>query len=516
MTQIDRNKVFPNLPGWEISKQNIQIQTYGRRFYKDQTYYEYLIEFLLVFVSPKGRRESILTEEMKERAFTLSVPENAEIYYYPSPRVALKRYIFFNRSEQDKRFPIDKKAWESHRELLEDKIDVQHSYIKNKDFILDSLQDLLYGFNAVIGKRSWFAQSLLPIAPNLIFCESMGNKNKRLDLFEDIENPKCDSEFGFTQHMFMARGGELYFLHLAQALQEDEKLKSEIEQLLKELVCSVPQIESIAQFLQSSWEEESSYFSDEDNNQVNGLNHVALSVKWIPATFIERGKKSAIELKNLLQAEIEPVEKINLLSTMIVVQVLQLFCLQSQRFQNKETNLEWLVDLTGDSTSLVRKMAVQSYSKIEEEIFTAVHFADSESYEGKLKKDGDISKLLEDASDNSTLLIRKLGKDIGLIIPPTGSHMRLAFNEELIKTFVLSIVPAGERMLLSTFLEKLYGHFNIIVGPSEAKKHFESQVDIDYSSFDINQQIFQNSLKSCGFLRDLSDATSIVENPFKE
>ena len=38
----------------------------------------------------------------------------------------------------------------------------------------------------------------------------------------------------------------------------------------------------------------------------------------------------------------------------------------------------------------------------------------------------------------------------------------------------------------------------------------------DFSFLEANVDAFAQKLKDCGFLRDLSDATSIVENPYEE
>jgi hypothetical protein len=37
----------------------------------------------------------------------------------------------------------------------------------------------------------------------------------------------------------------------------------------------------------------------------------------------------------------------------------------------------------------------------------------------------------------------------------------------------------------------------------------------DFSFLESNLEAFAQKLKDCGFLRDLSDATSIVENPYE-
>lgn len=36
----------------------------------------------------------------------------------------------------------------------------------------------------------------------------------------------------------------------------------------------------------------------------------------------------------------------------------------------------------------------------------------------------------------------------------------------------------------------------------------------DLSFLEVNEKEFSEMLKKCGFLRDLSDATAIVENPY--
>ena len=139
-------------------------------------------------------------------------------------------------------------------------------------------------------------------------------------------------------------------------------------------------------------------------------------------------------------------------------------------------------------------------------IFRAIyHVYDEEKDEKK--------NTITDAAKDTSLLVRKLGKDIGLVIPPTGPSMRMTLNESLVKILVLTLIKPGERLLFTTFLQKSYEHFNIIIGPKEAQLHFE---DISYlNDFSENERAFLELLRTCGFLRNLSDATSIVENPFK-
>lgn len=498
--------VFPN-ENFNVKKQNIQIQTYGQRIYKDQTFYEYLLEFLLVFISKKGNKGEIVEEGS---SFPTHLA-NEQITYSFLPKMGLKRFVFLTRSEPDKRFKVDTQALEDLRAHLKKRITITDNSI-DEELTIDVLQDLLYGFNAVIGKRSWFAQSLLPIAPELIFCEAMGNKKKREGISYQPESREVDYGFEFNGRYFMARGGEVYYLHVLQGLLGQEELKNELEDLLKNLIGDVPQLSVISNFVQEAWEDY--HYSGEKQVEIQK------NMEWIPSNYKERAKYTVIELQNLLGSLINPLEKIDLLGILMVLQIMRMMSLQASKKLENDDNLAWVVDLTTDSTGQIRKVAASSYSKVEEDIFRAVHTADLDSYitASKYKdqmNDASETKIFEEASKDTNRLFRKLGKDIGFVVPPKGANMRFSLNEELVKLLVVSLIKPGERMLLNTFLEKSYNHFKLVIGPKEAKLHWEGSNNLDMSLFNDNLDKFQEMLKDSGFLRDLSDATSIIENPFK-
>ena len=71
-------------------------------------------------------------------------------------------------------------------------------------------------------------------------------------------------------------------------------------------------------------------------------------------------------------------------------------------------------------------------------------------------------------------------------------------------------------MTLDMFLAKLYEKYRIIIGPTEYRR-IENRGNVMLAnSFQKNLDSFQDFLKATGFLRELSDATSIVENPYDE
>ena len=71
---------------------------------------------------------------------------------------------------------------------------------------------------------------------------------------------------------------------------------------------------------------------------------------------------------------------------------------------------------------------------------------------------------------------------------------------------------------MDEFIELLYTHFGMVIGPKQYKaemvKECVAQIG-DFSSLEENKKAFAQKLKDCGFLRDLSDATAIVENPYE-
>ncbi len=98
-----------------------------------------------------------------------------------------------------------------------------------------------------------------------------------------------------------------------------------------------------------------------------------------------------------------------------------------------------------------------------------------------------------------------------------GPFERFSLSEDVIRFLVLALIAPQEKMTLSMFLEKLYEHYNIVIGPAEYKKMVGESIEINESlanSFAENVIAFQAFLKATGFLRELSDATSIVVNPY--
>ena len=486
----------------------LQSVVFGHRLRPDQTVYEYIIEFLQVMISKK----SISSTDYEEYFPIDKNVYSKKIEFYPISRIGLKRFIFFKKSKQDGKFPIDIGAYERCREILEDedKLDVssKHDFI-DEEYTINMLENLLYGFRAVVKNRSWFAQSTLPVCEELILPETMGDKKSRIGLgkFDDcLElNPEyVDGLFQTNRYNFMSRGGEVYYLHLLRALNNNDEYKDDIEDGFRKLINKFPKLSLISNFITESWESESGCSSTDKK--------IKKTLGTIPNGFERREKYTLIELKNFLSTNIHPFEKIDILSYGILLQMLRMLHEQACATCGKSVPF-WVIDVRegNKSDSEVKKLAIKSYTQFEQDILEALYKHLNEYIKG------DEAKTMSSAIKDTYKLYRKLGKEIGVVIPPTGPGMRFSLSENMVKFLVLSIVKPNGKLTLDTFLDKLYEHYGIVID----SKHYEIEMDKsqkfyleDLSMLYKNKIAFQQMLKDCGFLRDLSDSTSIVENPY--
>lgn len=326
------------------SRATLATYIYGNRFHADQTLAEYLIEFLLVFCAEKG--------EQNQGKLCFHDPDSKDVLYYTvEPRMGLKRFIFFDKSKKNDAAEIDKLAYQELISELEKRIEDSDAEEK-RDFI-ESLQDLLHGYAVVLRKRTWCAQAMLPICPELIFCEAMPKKKARSALkWDEIRNDpekknKIDGLFDFDKRNFLARGGELYYLHILQGLQNNKDKQEKLEYLLRELLLvQGKKMSEIASFIQKTWEDSMGY--DESPKQ-------KLRLAYIP----ERAYKnvaghSVDELINYLSCSMHPVKKMELLSKGVMLQVMRMLSVATTNYLGTEREC-WIIDMKGMTVDIVKK-----------------------------------------------------------------------------------------------------------------------------------------------------------------
>ena len=247
------NEIFPNIElNNNIKQENLQIQLYGKRIRTDQTVPEYLLEFLLTFIGEYRCEDGKISTGFDK--FRI----DAQTKYTVNPNIAFKRFVFFENSKLENRYDVDRDAYEELKDLL--KVRIKSSTHSEND-ILDIVQELFYGFSAVTKNRGWFAQSLMPICREVMFPEAMGKSTTRkgMNYTDSVkmnnQNKKIlvDSNFEFKEYNFMARGGEVYYLHLMQYLVNDCEMKYRLQKKLFELIDSYPEIRILSEWINNTW-----------------------------------------------------------------------------------------------------------------------------------------------------------------------------------------------------------------------------------------------------------------------
>lgn len=497
-------------PDVTVKKRDYPLQSllFGHRIQPSQTKYEYLIEFLQVAISKKlgvDHSEDVPRFETDEM-FPIHQAADARFMYVPRQRIALKRFIFFPRSKLEGKANVDKDAYNECVRLLERQMD-GGSAIQKKNSI-SVIQSLLTGFSAVNQNRSWFDQNVLPVCPEVILPEGMGLKSKRQGLVFSVDDPNVDGEFAYDRYTYMCRGGEIYYLHLLNAISEYPAYQAVITEQLQRIITSFPQLSCLCNFVQNNWED---YYTASGlvRQKFKGLGN-------IPLSFSQRNYQTLMELENFLCSKSHPFEKMETLANGMILQIMRMMYLAAGT--EKESNC-WVIDVNcaGYENTEAKKRAISAF-RHNEEIISTYLYQGLEKYRDLLNDKKDDQALIKDAANDSYRLFRKMGKMIGIIIPNTGKGMRFSLSEDIIKFLVLSLIPPKQMVTLDAFAELLYEHFGMVIGPEQYDLEMRrgSVAEIGDTSFmTLNLQALAQKLKECGFLRDLSDATSIVENPYE-
>lgn len=482
--------------------ESLQSRLFGHRLKPNQTLYEYLIEFLQVMLSKKEIDASLAKVDDFFPVMP-AVAENGIASFTVQTGMAFKRFVFFSNGKIDTKAPVDQNAYDEYVKVLKKSmVDIPSEAERDKCIAI--LQNLLYGFSAVNQNRAWFFQNMLPICPEVVLPEGAGEKKLR-DIDFSITNDEVDNGFEFGKYTYMCRGGEVYYLHLLHAFNADttqagQDRRTSIERNLLAMLQAYPQFSDLYKAFDQLWN--------------MPAKRIEKKLGTIPVCYSDCDFNTVSELATFLGCKIYPFDKMDTFAVGIVLQILRLLYHASCQ-KNKGA---WVLDLCEKSTDNkeMYKLATSQYEFCEDQM-------ESYIYQGYafFKNDFDSStkrKDIKSAEDDSRSLFRKLGKTIGLVVPfGKGSGTRFTLSEEVIKFLVLAIVNPQGKITLNTFASLLYDHYGMIIGPAEyeiaAAERIVPQIS-DTSFLQNNLEAFSQKLKDCGFLRDLSDATSIVENPY--
>ncbi len=516
---------------------NPAIKLFGRRFEKEQTAIEYLAEFLLVFSNPKVIVDTE-SKPVSEMTWEFGFPdndtlkrlasENLKLRYAAPARLVLKLFAFLGSSKLETRHLCHQKHFQAILGELKSQINTSGNILK--DDILGLIEQVLLGFIGIAQNRTWCTHLFLPVSKALIAGESIwrrkeAQKNPDLTWHASIE--KFHNYYDFSKHRFMARGGEVLYLQLCNLFSREntlefanflkkmgytktpEDLKAGVEEGLKALLASVSSLEKLVQWIEEA---------DPDTTDKTNKNMVTCA--WCPDETWPEAYLFAYELVNICEALIDPLEKLEMLKCCCVFQVFRTMCAQSVRYggaapANKTVhgntfNFAWIVTDRNTRNKPMKDASKANLVKIQKLIHGALRTREPSPREIDNKLSG-----YKEADDQVQGIFLKLGKKIGFVAPSTGPGARFVVTEDILRFLVLALVPPGKRMTLDSFRETLYKHYSIGITGWE----LDRAVHWTYpgQSFVIRNKDdnwLEEKLRATGFLLPLSDAVSLVRNPF--
>jgi hypothetical protein len=241
---------------------------------------------------------------------------------------------------------------------------------------------------------------------------------------------------------------------------------------------------------------------------------VASNLGWVPIDTATEAYLLASEILNIVSSSHGSLQKVEFLQNLCCMHVLRTLCCRARRL-GADTgvtdgfvgNYAWVVCARSSETAGEgKKLAIEGYQNIEQMLFRVLRLPHLKHAKTEPAK-GD---------DHVYKLFRKLGKEIGLLIPKTGANIRFVLPNSIIRLLVASLIKPGERIRLTEFYRRIFAHFGIAIRSNELAVAL-NWLGNPNSVVSVAQDTtwFEDELQRGGFLIALSDAVSIVQNPYK-
>lgn len=518
-------------------RSNPAIRVFGNRLFIDQTPAELLVEMLLIITSKK--RVDPDDEEISTALPPMEILkswQDTKLEYAPKARINLKLFSFLGASRLDSRHVTHLKHHQDLRETLMSKISMAGS--GNKEDVIRTLENLFLGFQGAGGGRTWCAQSFLPVCPGFLACETIWKDSKARSSCPEEWDDLLDnftSYFEMGQHLFLARGGEVLYLQLCNALRQSperiqtwvkdneigidenernpEWLHDELERELNELMTRCPAtMTEIAEFIDSGIETRTSTSSDKRKDD----EHRWVTAGWCPAESWQEGYLFAIDILRLCKANLDVVDRLYLLESACSMHVLRSLAMQSVRCTEAEHVTSWpgyrlAVSAPEEKRTAIKRISQHAVKTMEKQIFQAIRRDRDSLPEGEKE----LERVLKEADRRyAGKLFVGLAKRIGLVVPRRGAGARFVLNEQLLRLLVMTIVPVGRRITFDTFKKLVEIRYGLVFDADGFNKasHWIEGTGAVYLPNNTDAWL-QDMLEAAGLLIHLSDSCALVENP---
>ena len=245
---------------------------------------------------------------------------------------------------------------------------------------------------------------------------------------------------------------------------------------------------------------------------------------WCPEESWPEGYLFAVELSRLCRAALDPVERIELLSIGCALQVLRSLCAQSARYSPLSDQCRknggglgyaWIIsDPDGEETRL-KQLSQRNLKIVQRVIYQALRQHEIlENTKRKISKKPEQLYREADTKYGHKLFL-SLAKKIGLVVPQRGPGARFVLNDKILRYLVLALVPPGRRVTYDDFREALYAHYGIALEGGELERAIGWSELPHMGSPAVHRGMWlAERLRASGFLVHLSDACSLIHNPF--
>lgn len=534
-------KPFPNIK--KVSQaSNTAFVLFGSRFFADQTVVELLSELISVAFSDKwiGFKGPISDpipslHDLKDWAYANEV----KLHYNPPIKLSLKLFALLCTSPLDSRHRVHENQYNNLMQRFTQKVGPSP---ESPEEVKEWVEDFLMGFQGAGFDRTWCAQTFYPITTNFLLQETIWKrsytKNKELD-WNEVRN-NIFSYFNTRQHIFLARGGELLYLQLCNLFSKRgrdigslasklglSKEENTLEFLHQALLTGLKKLKTeqfaalnkLTDYIETL-DPETNWATNKGNQSKENM----LTCEWCPEESWPEAYLFAVEINHVLQATLDPIERLELLQIGCVVQVMRSLCAQSLRYaditlpKNKGSILgyAWLFSPLDGYTRQQRLASCYNLQVLFKLIQRALRNEDLLEIAAQNRKNKKMSSLLREADNKyGHKYFNLMGKRLGIIYPWKGAEPRFILTDKFLRYLVLSVLAPGESCEYHEFKHRIYQHFGIAV---EGEELLDAVV---WSGLPANSSVQPDSgswltqmLRAGGFLIELSDGCSIIENPF--
>lgn len=524
------NSTFPyDAHSEQAYKSNPAIRLFGNRFSNDQTSMELLCEFLLVITSKKKIDDAEYPTAFPP--FTILLEwNNDELEYAPKARLNLKLFAFLSASRLDSRHLTHREHYTQLIQELQKRIKTDSN---NKIQIVKTLENLLLGFQGAGSGRTWCSQSFLPLSKSLLACETIWNETSARRFNPISWNNLFETRgkyFSTSQHVFYARGGELLYLQICNAIKQSPeaikswnqeaklefsaeeldpgKLLTSLERGLEKYFFACPKfIDDLADFIDDKLDPETAAKTDLQEQQSRFV-----EAGWCSSATWQEGYLLAVEMNRILSSGLDVMDSVYYLETLFMLHTLRNLIMQSSRCLSNG-DATWpgyymAINRPDEENGTLKRISHQSLKNIEKTIYMAIR---SQMQGIDIVQDEKILKEADTRSGHKFFL--KMAKQAGLVIPKRGAWARFVLTPQILRVLVTTIVPQQGRITYETFKQMLRARWGMVFDEAGFGECCEwLGVEKVYLASDTDAWLLE-MLAESGLLIHLSDSCALVLHP---